>query len=137
MTVSATLYQWGGKEKNTRHKETTNHQTVLLYTTPLFTLHSKSLHVPSNQLIATEALYTVCKEKNKQKIKKKQYFCRFPAHSTLRKGMWQDKIRGRVHPLDRLAPTQRITDFMYSLGFSKTGFGDSAEDLSLQKNQEI
>lgn len=74
MTVSATLYQWGGKEKNTRHKETTNHQTVLLYTTPLFTLHSKSLHVPSNQLIATEALYTVCKEKNKQNKKKKNIY---------------------------------------------------------------
>lgn len=53
-----------GKKKNTRHKETpTTRQSLLLYTTPLFTLHSKSLFVPSNQL--TEALYAVCKTKTK------------------------------------------------------------------------
>lgn len=60
MTVSAKLYQWEKKEKNTRQKEKpTTRQSLLLYTKPLFTLHSKSLHVPSNQLTATEALYTV------------------------------------------------------------------------------
>lgn len=73
MTVSATLYQWEKKRK-TRHKETpTTRQSLLLYTTPLFTLHSKSLHVPPNQLTATEALYAVCKTKTNNNKKKTRF----------------------------------------------------------------
>lgn len=45
--------------------------------------------------------------------------------------MRQEKIGDRVYPLDRgrVIPTQCFTNLFYSIGFSKTGFGDSAEEI--------
>lgn len=76
------------------------------------------------------------KQTSKQQKQTNKIFAGFQPLPHTGEGMWRDKVGGRVHPLDRLAPAQYITDVVYSLGFSKTGFGDRKENLSFLKNRK-
>lgn len=71
MTVRLQYISGGEKKGKTQDKETpTTRQSLLLYTTPLFTLHSKSLHDPSNQITARHFMMSA-KQKTKQNNKNK------------------------------------------------------------------
>lgn len=77
MTASLHYISGGKKKGKTQDKETpTTRQSLLLYTTPLFTLHSKSLHVPSNQFTARHFIMSA-KQKTKQKKKQNKIFAGF------------------------------------------------------------
>lgn len=106
MTVSLHHISGGKKKGKTQDKETpTTRQSLLLYTTPLFTLHSKSLHVPSNQFTARHFIMSA-KQKTKQKKTKQDFLQVSSPFHIHKRGQGKVKVEaGYIHETDSPQPS--------------------------------
>lgn len=104
----------------------------IIHNTSLFILHSISTHVfYSNQIIATEALYTVCETKTN----KRRFFAGFqPLQPGSERG--GEKEGGRVHPLGRKAEMQCCHSLMYYRTFTVWASQGQAEVTGTKQFQQ-
>lgn len=112
-------------QRNTSHQR---QSLFIIHNTSLFTLHSRSNHgFYSNQIIATEALYTVCKTKTN----KRRFFLQVsnPFNQV-------QKEEGGIHPLGRKAETQCCHSLMYYSTFTVWASQGQAEVTGTKQFQQ-